>query len=183
MSSALLFPCLAYPPRPLFPQNKDYRAPPGTRPPLLVKAHGGPTSAATKTYSPAVQFFTSRGFAILDVDYRGSTGYGTLYRTKLHEMYVRGQGEGGGEAVKVARRRRSRRAVVGGGREVCEGKEQEGRGGTEKEGDERREACEGLEAEGKRQEGGEGRKGERGKEGGSEKDEFRERGKEAKGRE
>nr|XP_027211217.1 uncharacterized protein LOC113804520 [Penaeus vannamei] len=69
------------------PKNKDYRAPPGTRPPLLVKAHGGPTSAATKTYSPAVQFFTSRGFAILDVDYRGSTGYGTLYRTKLHEMW------------------------------------------------------------------------------------------------
>ncbi|ROT80807.1 hypothetical protein C7M84_000444, partial [Penaeus vannamei] len=101
MSSALLFPCLAYPPRPLFPQNKDYRAPPGTRPPLLVKAHGGPTSAATKTYSPAVQFFTSRGFAILDVDYRGSTGYGTLYRTKLHEMYVRGQ---------VGRVRRGRRA-------------------------------------------------------------------------
>ncbi|XP_063594951.1 uncharacterized protein LOC134771928 [Penaeus indicus] len=69
------------------PKNKDYRAPPGTRPPLLVKAHGGPTAAATKTYSAAVQFFTSRGFAILDVDYRGSTGYGTLYRTKLHEMW------------------------------------------------------------------------------------------------
>ncbi|XP_047494050.1 acylamino-acid-releasing enzyme 2-like [Penaeus chinensis] len=69
------------------PKNKDYRAPPGTRPPLLVKAHGGPTAAATKTFSAAVQFFTSRGFAILDVDYRGSTGYGTLYRTKLHEMW------------------------------------------------------------------------------------------------
>ncbi|XP_066988973.1 LOW QUALITY PROTEIN: uncharacterized protein [Macrobrachium rosenbergii] len=69
------------------PKNKDYTAPEGTKPPLLVKAHGGPTSAASRVINLTYQFFTSRGFAILDVDYRGSTGYGTLYRNKLHEMW------------------------------------------------------------------------------------------------
>ncbi|XP_068227859.1 uncharacterized peptidase YuxL-like [Palaemon carinicauda] len=69
------------------PKNKDYTAPAGTRPPLLVKAHGGPTDAASRVINLTYQFFTSRGFAILDVDYRGSTGYGTLYRNKLHEMW------------------------------------------------------------------------------------------------
>lgn len=67
-------------------QNKDYHAPPGMRPPLLVKVHEGPTSAASTTLNLNYQFFTSRGFTILDVDYRGSTGYGKLYRTKLDEM-------------------------------------------------------------------------------------------------
>lgn len=69
------------------PKNKDYYAPAGTKPPLLVKAHQGPTNAASKVLNLMYQFFTSRGFAILDVDYRGSTGYGTLYRAKLHEMW------------------------------------------------------------------------------------------------
>ncbi|XP_064113919.1 uncharacterized protein LOC135220590 [Macrobrachium nipponense] len=69
------------------PKNKDYTAPAGTKPPLLVKAHGGPTAAASRVINLMYQFFTSRGFAILDVDYRGSTGYGTLYRNKLHEMW------------------------------------------------------------------------------------------------
>ncbi|XP_071534120.1 uncharacterized protein [Panulirus ornatus] len=69
------------------PKNKDYHAPVGSKPPLLVKAHEGPTSAASTLLNLSYQFFTSRGFAILDVDYRGSTGYGKLYRNKLNEMW------------------------------------------------------------------------------------------------
>merc|ERR1711923_467890 len=53
-------------------------------PPLLVKAHGGPTACTSTSFNPAIQFFTSRGFAILDVDYGGSTGYGREYRRRLN---------------------------------------------------------------------------------------------------
>ena len=66
------------------PRNEPYRAPAGERPPLLVMSHGGPTGATSDTLSPATQFWTSRGFAVLDVDYRGSTGYGRSYRERLH---------------------------------------------------------------------------------------------------
>ncbi len=52
-------------------------------PPLLVIAHGGPTAAALPAYSLHAQFWTSRGFALLDVNYRGSSGYGRAYREKL----------------------------------------------------------------------------------------------------
>ncbi|KAK7074700.1 hypothetical protein SK128_025777 [Halocaridina rubra] len=69
------------------PKNQDYHAPSGAKPPLLVKVHEGPTFAASNVLNLEYQFFTSRGFVILDVDYRGSTGYGTLYRTKLQEMF------------------------------------------------------------------------------------------------
>jgi dipeptidyl aminopeptidase/acylaminoacyl peptidase len=55
----------------------------GERPPLLVKSHGGPTSAASSALSLAVQYWTSRGFALLDVNYGGSTGYGREYRERL----------------------------------------------------------------------------------------------------
>ncbi|KAG7159871.1 Dipeptidyl aminopeptidase BIII-like [Homarus americanus] len=72
------------------PKNKDYQAPAGTKPPLLVKVHEGPTGAASAILNLGYQFFTSRGFAILDVDYRGSTGYGKIYRNKLNEMFVMG---------------------------------------------------------------------------------------------
>ena len=66
------------------PRNASYRAPAGESPPLLVMSHGGPTGAASDTLSPATQFWTSRGFAVLDVDYRGSTGYGRPYRERLY---------------------------------------------------------------------------------------------------
>ena len=65
------------------PTNPDFAAPAGELPPLLVLSHGGPTSAANPAYSLGVQFWTSRGFAVVDVDYGGSTGYGRAYRRRL----------------------------------------------------------------------------------------------------
>ncbi len=65
------------------PKNDDFEAPAGERPPLLVKSHGGPTAATAATFSPSIQYWTSRGFAILDVNYGGSTGYGRDYRERL----------------------------------------------------------------------------------------------------
>ncbi|KAK3864475.1 hypothetical protein Pcinc_029841 [Petrolisthes cinctipes] len=69
------------------PKNPDYHAPVCSKPPLLVRVHGGPTGAATPILNLEYQFFTSRGFAILDVNYRGSTGYGTAYRDTLIEKW------------------------------------------------------------------------------------------------
>ncbi len=65
------------------PANKDFRVPDGERPPLIVRSHGGPTGAADPGFSPAIQYWTSRGFAIVDVNYGGSTGYGRAYRQRL----------------------------------------------------------------------------------------------------
>ena len=64
--------------------NPDFNAPPGERPPLLVKSHGGPTGAATAALNLGTQFWTSRGIAVVDVNYGGSTGYGTDYRRRLN---------------------------------------------------------------------------------------------------
>jgi dipeptidyl aminopeptidase/acylaminoacyl peptidase len=66
------------------PANRDFRAPPGERPPLLVISHGGPTGATDAVFSPSVQYWTSRGIAVLDVNYGGSTGYGRAYRQRLN---------------------------------------------------------------------------------------------------
>ena len=65
------------------PRNDSWRAPEGERPPLIVIGHGGPTSMTMSTLRLAVQFWTSRGFAVLDVNYGGSTGYGRAYRELL----------------------------------------------------------------------------------------------------
>src|SRR5947209_5821266 len=66
------------------PRNRDFVAPTGERPPLLVKSPGGPTSAAAPALSLSIQYWTSRGFAVLDVNYGGSTGYGREYRRRLN---------------------------------------------------------------------------------------------------
>jgi dipeptidyl aminopeptidase/acylaminoacyl peptidase len=65
------------------PTNPDFRGPDGAKPPLIVEIHGGPTSSAGGGLSMEANVFTSRGFAIVDVDYRGSTGYGRAYMRKL----------------------------------------------------------------------------------------------------
>jgi dipeptidyl aminopeptidase/acylaminoacyl peptidase len=65
------------------PTNKDVVAPDGERPPLLVRSHGGPTAAASSVLNLDVQYWTSRGIGILDVNYGGSTGYGREYRQRL----------------------------------------------------------------------------------------------------
>ena len=65
------------------PHNPDYVGTADERPPLLVKCHGGPTSSASSTLSLGTQFWTSRGIAVLDVNYGGSTGFGREYRERL----------------------------------------------------------------------------------------------------
>lgn len=66
------------------PFNPDHAAPAGEKPPLVVKCHGGPTGAAGSTLDLRIQFWTSRGIAVLDVNYGGSSGYGREYRERLH---------------------------------------------------------------------------------------------------
>src|SRR5690606_37693269 len=65
------------------PVNPNFTAPEGELPPLIVESHGGPTGATSSAFSMTRQLWTSRGFAILDVNYGGSTGYGSAYRDRL----------------------------------------------------------------------------------------------------
>jgi dipeptidyl aminopeptidase/acylaminoacyl peptidase len=66
------------------PTNRDYSAPADEKPPLIVKVHGGPTSHSKPELSLATQFWTSRGFALLDVNHGGSSGFGRAYRERLN---------------------------------------------------------------------------------------------------
>ena len=66
------------------PRNADFRGPEGERPPLITFTHGGPTSRTEPGFSLAVQYWTTRGFGVVDVNYGGSTGYGTAYRRRLN---------------------------------------------------------------------------------------------------
>jgi dipeptidyl aminopeptidase/acylaminoacyl peptidase len=71
-----------------YPPRNDASLPDAERkPPLLLRAHGGPTSQTATALDPSVQFWTSRGFAYLDVDYGGSTGYGRAYRDRLNAQW------------------------------------------------------------------------------------------------
>jgi dipeptidyl aminopeptidase/acylaminoacyl peptidase len=69
------------------PHNPDFSAPPGELPPLLVRSHGGPTSRTTTELGLGIQFWTSRGVAVADVNYGGSTGYGRAYRERLRGQW------------------------------------------------------------------------------------------------
>ncbi len=65
------------------PNNPNFVAPKEEKPPLIVKCHGGPTAATGTGFNLGIQFWTSRGFAFLDVNYRGSTGFGRAYQDAL----------------------------------------------------------------------------------------------------
>ena len=97
------------------PRNVDYAAPEGEKPPLLVKSHGGPTAAASQALSLSIQYWTSRGIGVLDVNYGGSTGFGREYRDRLKGQwgivdlddcvngarYLVGQGEVDGDRLAI----------------------------------------------------------------------------------
>jgi len=67
------------------PTNADFVAPESERPPLIIAVHGGPTSAASPALNYGIQFWTSRGFVVADLNYRGSSGYGRAYRRRLDD--------------------------------------------------------------------------------------------------
>jgi len=100
------------------PANPEVEAPPGDRPPLLVIMHGGPTGATSDVLDLEIQFWTSRGFAVLDVDYSGSTGYGRPYRDRLRGQWGIIDVEdsaGGAEAMVAAGKADPARLIIRGG--------------------------------------------------------------------
>ena len=69
------------------PTNPEYEIHKNENPPLIVLAHGGPTGSARRQLQLSIAYWTSRGFGVADVDYRGSTGYGRLYRNSLRNSW------------------------------------------------------------------------------------------------
>jgi dipeptidyl aminopeptidase/acylaminoacyl peptidase len=100
------------------PANSDFALPDGRRPPLIVMCHGGPTASTSSALSLGIQFWTSRGFAVLDVDYRGSAGYGRAYRRLLDGRWgildVEDCVAGARSLVEAGRADRERQAITGG---------------------------------------------------------------------
>jgi dipeptidyl aminopeptidase/acylaminoacyl peptidase len=100
------------------PTNPDVAAPPDTQPPLIVVTHGGPTGATLDVLDPKVQFWTSRGFAVLDVNYSGSTGYGRPYRDRLKGQWGIVDVEdavAGAQAMVAAKKADANRLIIRGG--------------------------------------------------------------------
>jgi len=100
------------------PANPDAIAPAGTYPPLILVTHGGPTGATLDVLDPKVQFWTSRGFAVLDVNYSGSTGYGRPYRDRLKGQWGIVDVEdavGGAQAMVAAKKADPERLIIRGG--------------------------------------------------------------------
>ena len=97
------------------PRNQDFESPPGEKPPLVVHCHGGPTASGGPTYAFEYQYWTSRGIAVVDVNYGGSSGYGRAYRMRLNgnwgvvdvddcinaARYLVGQGLADGDRVSI----------------------------------------------------------------------------------
>ena len=97
------------------PCNPEFEAPEGELPPLIVESHGGPTSHVTPALSREFLYWTSRGFGVVDVNYRGSSGYGRAYRNRLRggwgvvdnedcvnaATYLAGQGEADGARLAI----------------------------------------------------------------------------------
>ena len=69
------------------PRNDNFEAPVGDLPPLIVKSHGGPTGSTSSAFNLFIQYWTSRGFAVVDINYGGSTGYGRVYRERLQGQW------------------------------------------------------------------------------------------------
>ena len=100
------------------PTGQQANRPTGENPPLLVITHGGPTGATSDVLDPKIQFWTSRGFAVLDVDYSGSTGYGRPYRDRLKGQWGIVDVEdavGGAEAMVAMGKADANRLIIRGG--------------------------------------------------------------------
>jgi len=69
------------------PKNTEYQPLSNEKPPLIVMSHGGPTASTSPEFNAAIQYWTHRGFAVVDVNYRGSTGYGRKYRDSLKAQW------------------------------------------------------------------------------------------------